>query len=221
MKYKLFVFDWDGTLMDSQAHIVSSFQSSINDLSLPAKTDEEVKNIIGLGLREAINALFEEQYPAEKLDFHEALVDRYRYHFFADHASRSELFTGATDVLAALEPLDCYLAVATGKGRNGLKRVLDETGLKQYFHSTRCADETASKPDPLMLREIMDELDIPAQQTIMIGDTEYDLEMAKNAGVDALAVSTGVHSRERLLSHQPVTCINHIGEMLGWLETIQ
>lgn len=217
MKYRLFIFDWDGTLMDSEAHIVSSFQSSINDLGLPQRSNEAVKNIIGLGLKEAIDALF----PNQAAGFHDKLVERYRYHYLLDHVSRSELFSGAVDVLDALEQDEHFMAIATGKGRNGLKRVLDETGIKSYFHATRCADETASKPNPLMLTEIMDELDMSREETLMIGDTEYDLEMASNAGVDSLAVSTGIHEKDRLLGHNPVGCIDHIGQMLDWLESIK
>jgi len=213
MKYKLFVFDWDGTLMDSQAHIVSSFQSSILDLSLPPKTDDEIKNIIGLGMREAILALFPDLGDA----FHPQFLERYRFHFLVDSQSRSELFPGTLEVLEELSQRDHLLAVATGKGESGLKRVLKETELTHFFHSTRCADQTVSKPHPQMLLEIMEELDTKSIETLMIGDTEYDLEMASNAGVDSLAVNTGVHDRERLLSHDPVGCINHIGEMLHWL----
>jgi len=217
MKYKLFVFDWDGTLMDSQAHIVASFQSSIRDLALPPKDDNEIKNIIGLGMKEAINALF----PQGDDSFHVLLMERYRYHYLIDSQSRSELYPGAHEALEKLTQLGHLLAVATGKGKTGLKRVLKETGLGPFFHSTRCADETSSKPHPQMLLEIMEELDMQPDETLMIGDTEYDLEMASNAGVASLAVSTGVHERERLLSHNPVACIAHIGEMLGWLQDTQ
>lgn len=215
MNYKLFVFDWDGTLMDSAAHIVSSFQASIDDLSLPSKSDDEVKNIIGLGLKEAVDALF----PDEDNAFHVNLVDRYRYHFLAGDQTKSELFPGALELLDELTELGHFLAVATGKGRLGLARVLKDTGLNTFFHSTRCADETASKPDPLMLMEILQELDIQPHEALMIGDTEYDMEMATNAGVAALAVSTGVHERERLISHKPVGCIDHIGDMSAWLQS--
>ena len=143
---------------------------------------------------------------------------RYRYHFLVSHKSQSELFPGALEVLEALTEQGHYLAVATGKGRTGLRSVLKDTGLDYFFHTTRCADETTSKPHPQMLLEIMDELDVPADETLMIGDTEYDMEMATNAGVAALAVSTGIHERERLLSHDPVACIGHIGEMLDWMQ---
>ncbi len=199
--------------MDSQVHIVASFQSSIRDLALPAKSDDEVKNIIGLGMGEAITAVF----PDIGDSFHPQFIERYRHHFLIDSQSRSELFPGTLEVLEQLTQMGHFLAVATGKGQSGLKRVLKETGLGHYFHSTRCADETTSKPHPQMLLEIMEELDAQPNETLMIGDTEYDLEMASNAGVASLAVSTGVHERERLLRHEPVACIAHIGEMLGWM----
>jgi len=207
------VFDWDGTLMDSQAHIVGSFQSSISDLSLAARENDEIKNIIGLGMTEAITAL----YPDSDEIFHARLIDRYRYHYLLDSLSKSELYAGAQRLLSELTQRGHYLAVATGKGKAGLQRVLKQTALEGYFHSTRCADETTSKPHPQMLLEIMDELDMSPEETLMIGDTEYDLEMASNAGVASLAVNTGVHERERLMSHNPVGCIAHVGEMLDWL----
>jgi len=216
MKYKLFVFDWDGTLMDSQAHIVDTFQSSIRDLDLPSRTDDEIKNIIGLGMNEAIKVIF----PQLKDTFYPAFIERYRYHFLVDSQTRSALFPDTLAVLEQLSEQGHYLAVATGKGRGGLRRVLKETGLARYFHSTRCADETTSKPHPQMLLEIIEELDAQPHETLMIGDTEYDLEMASNAGVAALGVNTGVHDRDRLLRHNPVGCITDIGEMLAWLKTL-
>jgi phosphoglycolate phosphatase len=212
--FELLVFDWDGTLMDSEARIVACMRAAITDLSLSPRDDASIRNIIGLGLTEAIKHL----YPGTDLAFATAMIDRYRYHFLTADPTRSELFEGAAETLQTLADAGYLLAVATGKGRVGLDKVLDETGLGRLFHATRCADETFSKPHPLMLEQVMDELGVEPQATLMIGDTEYDMQMANNARTAALAVSYGVHERERLLQHQPLHCIDAITELTEWLE---
>jgi phosphoglycolate phosphatase len=213
--FELLVFDWDGTLMDSEARIVACMRAAITDLSLAPRDDASIRNIIGLGLTEAIKHL----YPGTDLAFATAMIDRYRYHFLTADPTRSELFAGAEETLQTLADAGYLLAVATGKGRVGLDKVLDETGLGRLFHATRCADETFSKPHPLMLEQVMDELGVEPAATLMIGDTEYDMQMASNARTAALAVSYGVHERERLLQHQPLHCIDAITELTEWLES--
>ena len=207
---QLIIFDWDGTLIDSQANIVRCFHLFREELDLPERTDDEISNIIGLGMREALKAL----YPQHDNEEYDQMVDRYRYHFFASNPS--EPFEGAEEVLAALEMAGYLLAVATGKGRNGLNKALKHTGWGQYFHVTRCADETRSKPHPLMLEEILEQTGMEPESAVMVGDTEYDLEMAKNAGISSIGVSYGVHEGERLLKHEPITVIDEIGALLGW-----
>lgn len=207
---ELVIFDWDGTLIDSQANIVRCFEMVIEELELPARNHSEISNIIGLGMREALKMLF----PDQQVDIYEKMVDRYRYHFFAGNPS--EPFVGAEQVLSALADNGYILAVATGKGRNGLNKALNHTGFGQYFHVTRCADETRSKPHPLMLEEILDETGMEPDQALMVGDTEYDLEMAKNAGMASIGVSYGVHDSDRLLKHEPITVINEIAALLDW-----
>jgi len=207
---ELIIFDWDGTLIDSQANIVQCFQLVIDDLKLPARSREQISNIIGLGMREALNLLF----PENNSDDYEHMIDRYRYHFFA--SVPSEPFSGAEQVLSSLNDAGYLLAVATGKGRNGLEKALTSTGFKQYFHVSRCADETRSKPHPQMLEEILDHTGMEVDQAIMVGDTEYDLEMARNAGISSIGVSYGVHASDRLLKHEPITIINEIGALLDW-----
>lgn len=209
--FELIVFDWDGTLMDSEAHIVTSMQRAVNDTELASVSADSVRDTIGLGLREAIAKLL----PQEENDTHKMIVDRYRYHFFADDPC--EPFDGAETVLSALRDEGYLLAVATGKGRPGLNRVLESTGFGQYFVETRCADETCSKPDPQMLNEIMEMLDVSSEKTLMIGDTEYDLEMANAARVASLAVDYGVHERDRLLDCNPLGCLMSIQELPEWL----
>jgi phosphoglycolate phosphatase len=213
MKYKLCVFDWDGTLMDSEAKIVASLRCTISDLALPYREDEDLRNIIGLGLKEAINTL----YPHSDERLFTSFVDRYRHHFLSADRTPSELFPGAKDTIQALYEQGYMLAVATGKGRRGLNQVLDETGLKAFFFSSRCAEETCSKPHPLMLLEIMEELDVTPESTLMIGDTEYDLEMANRAGVTPVGVSYGVHHPQRLWQHKPVTLLDSLDQLSTWL----
>lgn len=213
-KFELLVFDWDGTLMDSEARIVACLQGAINDLGLPQREVSALRNIIGLGLAEAIETL----YPGSTPTTHHHLVERYRHHFLVADPTPSALFEGAAETLRALADQGYLLAVATGKGRRGLDKVLQETGLAPLFHATRCADETCSKPHPQMLLELMDHLGAEPQATLMIGDTEYDMEMARNAATHALAVSYGVHHPERLLKHQPLGCLEQIGDLLAWLD---
>ncbi|HEY9147970.1 MAG TPA: HAD-IA family hydrolase [Gammaproteobacteria bacterium] len=212
-RFNLLVFDWDGTLMDSEAHIVACLRAAIEDLSLEPRDEASLKNIIGLGLAEAINTL----YPGSDGSLHKAMTDRYRYHFLTASPSASELFSGAEETVSALAEAGYLLAVATGKGRAGLDKVLEETGMGRYFHATRCSDETFSKPHPLMLEQLMDELGAEPAETLMIGDTEYDMQMAGNARTAALAVSYGVHEKGRLLQHNPLHCIDAIDELASWL----
>jgi len=210
---KLIVFDWDGTIMDSAAHIVNCLQTAIADLDLPQKSEGEVKNIIGLGLREALHVLCPEANTNELT----ALTARYRDHFFNQDKEPCELFSGARELIEELHSQDYYLAVATGKGRNGLNKVLKETGLGEYFPFTRCADESQSKPHPQMLIEIIDWFGVEAHETIMIGDTDYDLQMANNANAHSVAVSYGVHDKQRLLDCKPLACVDNIEDLQQWL----
>ncbi len=210
---KLIVFDWDGTLMDSAAHIVSSLQSAIAELDLEKKTDDELKNIIGLGLREAFFAL----YPQADDNELTALTAHYRVHFFDKQTNTSKLFDGARELIQELQDKDYYLAIATGKGRNGLDIVLKETGMGEFFPITRCADESHSKPHPQMLLDIIDYYGIEANEAIMVGDTEYDLLMANNAQANAVGVTYGVHEKQRLLDCEPLTCLDNVSDLHNWL----
>ena len=208
---RFIVFDWDGTLMDSEGQIVSCLHAAIEDMQLPAMDDDTVKNVIGLGLKEAIDTLVPDRDDA----FHQEFVEAYREHWFGSDAS--SLFDGVRDMLDDIRRRNILMGVATGKARRGLKRVLNETGLDGYFHATRCADEAPSKPHPQMLVELMQELDVMPAQTLMVGDTEYDMEMASNAGVDRVAVCCGVHTEERLLKHEPLASLQLVTELPGWI----
>lgn len=214
MPFKLIVFDWDGTLMDSEARIVACIHAAFADLGLPPPSPEAARDIIGLGLDEALAVLL----PEAGQEGRRALIERYRHHFLFSNETPSQLFPGVAETLDWLRARGHLLAVATGKSRRGLDLVLLSTGLAGYFQATRCADETFSKPHPLMLLQIMDELGVGGAETLMVGDTEYDMEMARNAGTHALAVCYGVHSPERLLAQGPLGCLADLADMPAWLQ---
>ncbi len=209
---QLIVFDWDGTLMDSETQIVHALQASIQDMALEERSIDECRNIIGLGLQEAIDEL----YPGQEDGFTARFVERYRQHWFSS-AHHSDLFPGSRETLTLLKDAGFMLGVATGKGRTGLDRVLADTGLGDLFTVTRCSDETRSKPHPQMLQEILQETGIKPRHALMVGDTEYDLKMANNAGMWPVAVNYGVHTPERLLEHKPLVCLDTITELVDWL----
>jgi phosphoglycolate phosphatase len=212
-RFELLVFDWDGTLMDSAAAIIASIQASCSDLGLPVPERERAAHVIGLGLKDALAYAVPELAPED----YGKLALRYRHHYLARDPD-IELFPGMREMLAGLKQRGHLLAVATGKTRVGLDRVLEAKQLKQYFDSSRCADETHSKPHPAMLQELMQELSIEAEATLMIGDTAHDLQMALSAGVPALAVSYGAHPRENLTGFNPLACIDTPQELAPWLE---
>lgn len=212
-RFELLVFDWDGTLMDSAAAIIASIQASCSDLGLPVPERERAAHVIGLGLKDALAYAVPELAP----DDYGKLALRYRHHYLARDPD-IELFPGMREMLARLKQRGHLLAVATGKTRVGLDRVLEAKQLKQYFDSSRCADETHSKPHPAMLQELMQELSIEAEATLMIGDTAHDLQMALSAGVPALAVSYGAHPRENLTGFNALACIDTPQELAPWLE---
>lgn len=212
--FKLLVFDWDGTLMDSEARIVNCLRAAIGEMQVAPRQRRELRNVIGLGLHEAIKTL----YPAADQAFVETFAQAYRAYFLKIDQTPSGLFEGAWEVLAELKQQGFLLAVATGKARAGLERVFRLTRAHALFHASRCADETSSKPHPLMLREIVNELGVSATETLMIGDTVYDMQMSRDAGTHALAVSYGVHDLKRLLQHGPLGHIDNIVELPHWLD---
>ena len=215
-RFTLLVFDWDGTLMDSAANIIECVRGAARDLSLEVPTDDAIRNIIGLGLKEAVTEMF----PGAEDELVWQVVERYRVHFLDHRRPPSELFSGAEETLRQLAEMGYLMAVATGKGRAGLDKVFAYTGLRELFHSSRCADEGFSKPNPDMLLQIMDELGTPGHETLMIGDTEYDMQMARSANAHRLGVSYGSHSRERLMQSEPLGCLDDIRELTKWLDGI-
>lgn len=212
-KPALIVFDWDGTLMDSEAKIVGCMLAAATEAGLAPPQREDARGVIGLALREAVTTLFPGIDDASR----ERIIERYRHHYLVGSTIPSELFAGVKEMLQALSSQGYFMAVATGKGRRGLDQVMDEQGVRHLFDYTRCADETRSKPHPQMLWEIMDRLGVAPAETLMVGDTDYDLLMAANAGVPALAVGYGVQSRARLLACGPLGCVDSIAELSEWL----
>lgn len=211
-QYQLIVFDWDGTLMDSVSRIVASMQSAAKALNFRVPSADEVKAVIGYSMEEALIRVFPECNSSVLL----MLTERYR-HCYIQQQHSCPLFEGVEDLLRKLKHDGYLLAVATGKARVGLNSVLDETQLGQYFVTTRCADETKSKPHPQMLLEILQELVIPSDKTLMVGDSEMDLTMALNANVDSVGVSYGAHGIEQLKLAKPKTIINQPLELLDFL----
>lgn len=214
MTFKLIVFDWDGTLMDSETKIVTCIQAAFGDVGAPPPSAEAARNIIGLGLHEATVELWPEADEVRR----KRVVERYRHHFLDANQTPSTLFPGARELVDWLAECGYLLAVATGKSRRGLSDALEATGLGDRFHATRCADETSSKPHPEMLLQLMGELGVQGSDTLMVGDTEYDMQMAQNAGASALAVCYGVHEKDRLLAQRPLDCLEKLCDMRPWLE---
>lgn len=213
-RFDLIVFDWDGTLMDSEAKIVNCIAAAAADCGLPDPGHAASRHIIGLGLQEALRTLF----PAALATDCQRVAERYREHFLQHDLTETQLFPGVAAGLEALAQQGYLLAVATGKSRRGLQKVLEETGTENLFVATRCADETSSKPHPQMLHEILDVTGMTADQAVMVGDTTYDMQMARNAAMAGLAVSYGVHARELLLEHTPVACVDSFSEVCAWLD---
>ena len=212
-RYDLIVFDWDGTVMDSTAVIAGSIQAACRDLGLTVPDDESARHVIGLGLIQALR----HAVPDAPEPMYEPLVARYRHHFLIQDAA-IPLFAGARETLAELHGEGYWLGGATGKSRAGLDRVLESTGLKQYFHATRTADQTFSKPDPAMLFELLDELAVTAGRALMIGDTTHDVQMAQNAQVDVVAVGYGAHPPEQLQELNPLALVKDFAELRAWLK---
>lgn len=213
-RFRLLVFDWDGTLLDSMPRIVDCIQAAAQDLLFDTPSAEACLDIVGLSLDKAIARLFPGCSDQAVLK----LANAYREHYNSDNHAPQQLFPHVKETLQALRSSGYQLAVATAKGRAGLERGLKSTGLDDnLFQTTRCADETASKPDPLMLMEIMAELGQPAEHTLMVGDTEYDLRMAQRAGAGGLAVSYGAHELERLLMSEPLGYLDCFSELPDWL----
>jgi len=207
-QFDLVVFDWDGTVIDSTATIARSIMAAAADLELPVPDFEQASHVIGLGLRDAL-ARAVPSLPADRAVEFSA---RYRHHYFAAEDTLA-LFAGARALIEALRDSGAQLAIATGKSTPGLLRALDATGLKPYFDATRCADQTHPKPHPAMLLELSEELAVPAERMLMIGDTTHDLEMAQAAQVSAVGVTYGAHPRDQLAALGPLALVDSMAQL--------
>jgi phosphoglycolate phosphatase len=211
-QYDAVIFDWDGTIMDSTQSIVRAIQQACADMALPVPSQERAAWVIGLSLESALYHVAPD-LPADQLS---AFVARYKHHFFQNDQT-IPLFDGITDVLSGLKQERVSLAVATGKGRVGLDRVLQASNLQHYFDMTRCADEAQGKPDPTMLFDIIHGLGLEPDRVVMVGDTTHDVAMAHNAGIDSIAVSYGAHDVDTLSSSAPTVLVHSVEEMNDWL----
>ncbi len=213
MSYRLLVFDWDGTIIDSASAMVECIQEAARDAGLEVPPRERAAHTIGLGLHDALRFAVPDLQAERYAEF----VAHYRRHFLT-RQDTMHLFGGMRELLAGFSKSH-VLAIATGKSRRGLDRALEAGALKALFAASRCADETNPKPHQAMLLELMDELDVPNRETLMIGDTSHDLEMARAAGVDALAVTYGAHNEEGLRAYAPLACISNVETLERWLKT--
>jgi len=210
--FDLIVFDWDGTLFDSTALIARCIQSACADVGVAVPSDRDANYVIGMGLVEALQhaapGLPRERYPE--------LGSRYRHHYLA-RQHEIVLFDGTLAMLQSLKARNHWLGVATGKSRRGLDDALDTVQLKGVFDATRTADETASKPNPQMLLELMREFGVDAHRTLMIGDTTHDLQMAANAGTPRVGVSYGAHEAEGFAEFEPLHVAQSVADLHEWL----
>ena len=210
--FDLIAFDWDGTLFDSTAIIARCIQAAVRDVGGTVPTDAAASHVIGLGLMEAL------AYAAPDVprDRYAELGARYRHHYVAQQEAIS-LFEGVLPMLAALKSRQHWLAVATGKSRKGLDAALDAVELRGMFDASRTADQTAGKPHPRMLHELMREMDVPPDRVLMIGDTTHDLQMALNAGCASVGVSYGAHAPGAFEILRPRFVAHSVAELAGWL----
>lgn len=212
-EYELVIFDWDGTLMDSLAKIVSCMQLAAKDAKLNILEPVAIHEIIGLELGIAIEQL----YPGVTAEQVAYVRQRYSHHYVESEQQPCLFYPGVEVMLQQLADKGKTLSIATGKSRKGLDRVLGAVNLQPMFNGTRCADETESKPSPAMIYELLELHGVKPEKAVMIGDTEFDMEMAQNAGVDRLAVSWGAHDVERLHVYSPVASVDSAAELASFL----
>jgi len=211
-RFPFIVFDWDGTLIDSTTIIADSLQQACRDLGEPVPTDIDARYVIGLGLSDALKHVA----PGLTPDRYPELAARYRHHFVTRDAQIS-LYPGVRELLADLVTAGFLLGIATGKSRAGLDRALAQHGIGALFAATRCADEGFPKPHPDMLEQLIDRVGVVASETLMVGDTTHDIELARNAGASALAVAYGAHGADGLGALAPLATLHSIAELRAWL----
>lgn len=213
-KYKVIIFDWDGTLVDSTARIVDSMQLAAAKVDMPKLTDYTIQQIIGLGLPEALRKLWPEISGEQLLEMRRLYSANFSIY---SHVS-ADFFPQAHDFFEELQGLGYVLAVATGKTRKGLDEMLDGLAVREIFAITRCADETTSKPDPHMLEEILAELKLTSEQALMVGDTSFDLDMARAIDMDAVGMTHGAHKSEILVASGAKALCHSLNDLLNWIK---
>jgi len=211
-QFDLVVWDWDGTIADSTGMITQALIKAADEAGLPALSEERARSIIGLGLRESIEVLYGDipEFQAQ------ALANNYQRLYYANE-NNILLFAGIADTIATLDRKGCKQAVATGKGRRGLNAALQQSGLSKFFNATKTVDECFSKPHPQMLDELMDDLVVMPERTLMIGDSQYDMQMGKNAGVITAAVSYGSQTASHLQQYSPDHLFHDVATLSAWL----
>jgi len=210
--YDLVVFDWDGTLMDSTRLIASCLQAACRDVGAPVPSDSEALFVIGLNMADTFRRVVPDLDEAARA----RLAERYRHHFLA-REHEAPLYEGVREMLGELHGRGRRLAVATGKARRGLDRALDATGLARWFEATRCADEGFAKPHPDMLLMLLDITGVEPRRALMVGDTTHDLELAANAGIEAVSVSYGAHPEELLATRPALARCASVEDLRRWL----
>jgi len=208
-QYSLVIFDWDGTLMDSTARIVSCMQSTAKIANLPVPSEQQVKGIIGLSMA----AVLDKMFPAAGIERRTELTDIYRQHYIELDTTPSPLFEGTLPLLEELKSRNIKTAVATGKARAGLTRALESVDLLDYFEYSICADEAESKPHPEMVHRLLQQTGKSASQSLIIGDSVHDLGMAKNAGVASIGVTTGANKKHELEAFAPLHIIDDLSQL--------
>lgn len=210
---QLVIFDWDGTLMDSTGHIVASIQAAAQDLGFPPPPEDKARSVIGLSLDRALATVM----PGLSPETARAFALAYRERYLAEGRDEGALYPGTEALLDRLDESGVWSAVATGKGRQGLDRAMGEMGVEDRFVVTRCADESRSKPHPQMLEDILTFTGLDPAQALMVGDTSYDLDMARALSMPAVGVCDGAHEPARLRASRPLALLEHVGELADWL----
>ncbi len=213
--FRLVVLDWDGTVMDSSVALNACMRRSLEDLGVEPPSDRDLHALVGLGLAETMVEICPQLDAAAR----SRIVERYRELWFSTYRFRSKVFEGAEDALTVLAARDYRLAVATGKSRPGLDYDLESTGLGPYFEATRTISEACSKPAPDMLLQLMDEIGAASQETVMVGDSTFDLDMARRARAASVGVLTGAYRRQDLMPYEPLACLTRLGDLPRWLES--
>lgn len=210
-RFDLIIFDWDGTLVNSIGWIVHCLQTAAMVCGYPLPSDQDAKDVIGLSIEVAMDTLF----PGIDADKRSRLVKGYNDTYFSREISRDDLFPGVYEMLVQLREEGFKLAVATGKTRSGLVKALEATQTGNLFEVTRCADETASKPDPKMIHQILAHTQTGSDRSLMVGDSIHDLQMARNAEVASIGVVCGVHSESVLKNYQPLMCLPQPADLIN------